>query len=96
MGDLGVAVGIRKLFDRFAVPPKAEPAQALEDRADRRFGRALAVGVLHAQPEGAAVMAREQPVEQRGARATDMQEAGRRGGEAGDDGTRVGGHGGAV
>ena len=49
-------------------------------------GRARAVGVLDAQQELAAVVAGEQPVEQRGARAADMQEAGRRGGEAGDDG----------
>ena len=53
MGDLGVAGGIRELVDRFAVPLEAEPAQALEDSADRLVGRALAVGVLHAQPERA-------------------------------------------
>src|SRR3546814_9702963 len=41
--------------------------------------------VLDPQQEFAAMVAREEPVEQRGAGAADMQIAGRRGGEAGDD-----------
>ena len=48
-------------------------------------GRARLVGILDAQQELAAVVAREQPVEQRRARAADVQESGRGGGEAGDD-----------
>ena len=40
-----------------------------------------AVGVLDPQQIAAAVMARVQPVEQRGARAADMQEAGWRRGK---------------
>ena len=44
-----------------------------------------AVGVLDAQPEGAADMARIEPVEQCGARIADVEEAGGRGREAGDD-----------
>ena len=44
-----------------------------------------AVGVLDAQQEAAAVMPGEQPVEQRGAGAADMEKAGRRGGETDDD-----------
>jgi hypothetical protein len=44
-------------------------------------GRALAVGVLDAQQELAAGVAGVEPVEQRRARAADMQEAGGRGGK---------------
>src|SRR3546814_17677285 len=44
-----------------------------------------AVGILDAQQELAAVVAREQPVEQRGARAADMEETRRRRREARDD-----------
>ena len=44
--------------------------------------RALAVGVLDAQDERAAVVARQQPVEQRRARVADVQVAGRARGEA--------------
>ena len=85
-GHLGVTRRARELIGDVAVPLQAEPRQAVEDRGDRGLGGAGAVGVLDAQQELAAVVAREQPVEERGARAADMQEAGRRGGEAGDDG----------
>ena len=47
---------------------------------------ALAVGVLDAQQELAAGVAGIEPVEQRRARPADVQEAGGRGSEAGDDG----------
>ena len=62
-----------------------EPVQAVEDRVDRRLGRALAVGVLDPQQHLAAAAARVEPVEQRGAGAADMEEAGRGGSKAGDD-----------
>src|SRR5205807_10027992 len=52
---------------------------------DRGLRRALAVGVLDAQQHPAAAPARVQPVEQSGARAADVQKAGRRGSEARDD-----------
>src|SRR6185295_7726498 len=71
--------------DRLAVPIEAEPGETVEDRGDRRLGRARAVGVLDAQQELGPAPARVKPVEQRGARPADMQEAGGRGGEAGDD-----------
>ena len=58
----------------------------VEDRVDRRLGRARLVGILDPQQEFAAMMAGEQPVEQRGARAADMEEAGRRGRETRHDG----------
>ena len=84
--DLGVTGGARELVGDLAVPLEAEPRQPVEDRCDRGLGGAGAVGVLDAQQERAAVMAREQPVEEGGARPADMQEAGRRRGEAGDYG----------
>src|SRR6185437_11939369 len=60
----------------FLVPAQPQPAQALENRVERSFGVALHVGVVHAQHHGASLTARKQPVEQEGARAPDMQEAG--------------------
>ena len=75
-----------ELHHRLAVPIKAEPAHAFQDRVDRRLGRSGAIGVLDAEQELAAMMPREQPVKQRGARAAQMEIAGRRRREAGDDG----------
>ena len=46
LDDLAVAVGARELADRLAVPSQPEPGEPVEDRLDRRFGRAFAVGVL--------------------------------------------------
>ena len=63
----------------------AEPAEAVEDRLQRLGAVALGVGVVDAQDELAAVPAREQPVEQGGADAADVQVAGRARGEAGAD-----------
>ena len=53
-------------------------------------GGAGPVGILDPQQELAAFMAREQVVEQGGARPADMQQAGRRRGETGPDGHVVG------
>ena len=66
--------------------------QAVEDRVDRLGRGALAVGVLDAQQEFAAGALGVEPVEQSRPRPADMQEAGGRGREAGDDG----GHGGRL
>ena len=63
------------------VPVEAEPAEAVEDRRERRLDVALLIGVVDAQHELAAVAPREQPVEQRRAHAADVQEAGRAGRE---------------
>ena len=70
---------------RLAVPIEPKPAQAVEDRLHRLRRRAFAVGVLDAQQELAADVLGVEPVEQRRARAADVQEAGRGGGETGDD-----------
>ena len=83
---LAVAFGARELEGRLAVPVEAEPLQPVEDRVDRRVSRAGAVGVLDAQQHLAAEALGEQPVEQRGARPPDVQKAGRRRRETGDDG----------
>jgi hypothetical protein len=85
MRDLGVARGAFELIDFRTVPIEAQPAHPIEDRLDRRLGRARAIGVLNPQQEFAAMMACEQQVEERGARASDMQESGGRGRKTGND-----------
>ena len=64
------------------VPVQAEPPQRVEDDLDVLGRVALGVGVLDAQQHLAAGVAGLEPVEQRGARATDVERAGRRGREA--------------
>ena len=86
LGDLAVARRARELVDGLAVPVELEPFEPVEDGSDGRFRGALAVGVLDAQQELAAGVARVEPVEQRRARPADMQVAGGRGSKAGDDG----------
>ena len=76
-----------ELVNGVAVPPDAEPGEPVEDRGDRGLGRALAVGILDAEQHLAAAPTRIEPVEQRGARAADVQKAGRRGRKARDDGS---------
>ena len=60
------------------VPVEPEPSQPVENAFDHFGRRALDVGVFDAQHEHAAVPAGEQPVEQRRARAADVEVAGRR------------------
>ncbi len=86
LGDLAMPGGARELMHGVAVPGDAEPGQAVEDGVDRRLGGALAVGILDPQQHLAAGARGIEPVEQRRARAADMEEAGRRGRKAGDDG----------
>src|SRR5690606_8936009 len=81
----GMAGHAGKLEDRFAIPVDPEPFETLEDFLDGILGRALAVGILDAQAETAAVMPGEQPVEQGRAGTADMQVAGRGGRKTGDD-----------
>ena len=64
------------------VPVEPEPPQALDDPRDHVPGRSLGVRVLDAQDERAAMAAREEPVEERRARAADVQITGRRRREA--------------
>ena len=83
--DFGVALLELRLKIRLAVAFDPEPRQPVEDRVDRRLGRALGVGVLDPQQILAAMMPREQPVEQGRPRPADVEETRRRGGEARHD-----------
>ncbi len=65
--------------DRAFVPIEAEPAQAVEDDVHGFLRVARGVGVFDAQDERAAGVAGVKPVEQRGARAADVEVAGGRG-----------------
>ena len=77
--------GASELIDRLVVPFDAEPFQSIENGLDGRIGRAFAIGILNPQQHLAAALARIEPVEQRGARAADVEEAGRGRREAGND-----------
>ena len=59
------------------VPFETKPAQAVEDHFHRLPRIARGVGVLDAENERAAGVAGVEPVEQRGARAADVQKTGR-------------------
>jgi hypothetical protein len=85
LDDLAVAVGALGLEDRPLVVVELQPAQGIEDLLDVLGCRALAIGVLDAQDERPARVARGQPVVEGRARAADVQRAGRRGGEADAD-----------
>ena len=80
--DLLVAVGARDLRDRPLVVVDLQPAQRVEDLLDVLGRRALAIGVLDAQDQRAALPARDEPVVERGAGAADVQLSRRAGGEA--------------
>src|SRR5439155_25087688 len=60
-----------------AVPVEPEPAQRLLDLSGRLGDLAARVGVLDPQVELATLVAREEPVEERGVDTADVQEAGR-------------------
>jgi hypothetical protein len=75
----------RALKDRRLVPVEAQPGQAVEDDLGVFIGGTRLVGILDAEQELAAFFAGEQPVEQRGASAADVEVAGRRGSEADAD-----------
>src|SRR6185295_20150026 len=64
--------------------------QAVDDRGDGSFGRALEIGVLDAHDELAAVMPRIGPREERGACASYMEIAGGAWRETGPDSHLVG------
>ena len=77
-----VALEVRALIDDLLVPRQAEPLESLEDRARALVGAARLVGVLDAEEELAAELLGVEPVEERGARAADVEVAGRRRSEA--------------
>ena len=84
-GDLAMALGAFELADRLAVPVEPEPFEPVDNRVDGGLSRTLAIGVLDAQQEFSVGVLRVKPVEQSRACAPDMQEAGRRRREAGDN-----------
>ena len=84
--DLGVPCAALRLMHDIAVPMQAKPIEPVDDRVHRLARRARAIGVLDPQAEQAGMMLREQPIEERRARAANVKEAGGRGGEADDDG----------
>ena len=86
LGDFPVPGRARELVDRLAVPADAEPAQAVENGVDGGLGGAFPVGILDSEQHLAAAAAGVKPIEERGARAANMQKTGGRGGKAGDDG----------
>jgi hypothetical protein len=73
VGDLGMALFELRLEIGLAVATDAEPVEPIENRVDRFLGRPNFVRILDAKKILAAVMARKQPVEQRGARAADVK-----------------------
>src|SRR5262249_3602143 len=75
-----------ELVDDVAVPIELEPLQPIQDGGDRLLGRALAVCILDPEQHLAAAAARIKPVEQRETRPSDIEESGRRGSKAGDNG----------
>src|SRR5690606_23666675 len=79
VGAMPLEVGA--LEDDVLVPVEPEPLHAFEDRARRLVGGARLVRVLDAQQELAAELAGEEPVEERGAGAADVEVAGGAGGE---------------
>src|SRR5687767_4690862 len=76
---------------RTFVPIEAQPLEAVQDWRERGLDVALLVGVVDAQEVVARVAAREQPVEEGRAHATDVEVAGGAWGEAGS-GRRRGCH----
>src|SRR3989449_4864252 len=77
-----MALESRPLKDWLLVPVEAEPAQAVEDDAGVLVRGAFLVGVFDAEQELAARVAGEQPVEEGGAGAADVEVARGRRGEA--------------
>ncbi len=60
----------------FLVPGETQPAQALEDGLHAGVGVALDVGVVKTEHHGAIVVAGEEPIEDKGAGAADVEKAG--------------------
>ena len=74
-----VPVEAGALEDRPFVPIEAQPGEGVLDPGDPLRARPGDVGVLDAEGEGPPLVAGEQPVEQRGAGAADVEGTGRSG-----------------
>ena len=75
--DLGAVLQPVELEGDVAVPVEPEPAQGILDLLSRLLHLAVRVRVLDPEPELPALVAREQPVEERSPDVPDVQEAGR-------------------
>ena len=84
LGLLAAALHAVELERDLAVPVHAEPAERLLDLLGRLGDLPARVRVLDPQPELAAFVAREEPVEERRVDVPDVEEAGRARGEADD------------
>ena len=63
----------------FFVPVQAQPLQPFKDGLHARVGVALHIRVVKAQHQVAAVVARKEPIQDKGTGAADVQEPGGRG-----------------
>ncbi len=70
------------MIRRALIPREPEPAQGIDDGVDVFLRRARPIRVLDPEDEDAAVMTREQPVEERSPSATDVEMAGGAGSKA--------------
>src|SRR5579862_8068616 len=75
---LGQPIGLAVFF----IPAQIEPFQAVENGVERGLGVAVDIRVVDAQDHRAAGVTRIKPVENKGARAPDVEEAGGLGCEA--------------
>ena len=75
--DLGAVLQAVELEGDVAVPVEPEPAQRVLDLLCRLLHLAVRIRVLDAESELPALVAREQPVEERGPDVPDVEEAGR-------------------
>ena len=83
MEPLGLPVRTVGAADvRPLVPVESEPAKVLENGGLGLARRPFGIGVLNPQDEGAALSARQQPVEERRASVPDVQETGGTRGES--------------
>ena len=73
LGGGAMPIQSRRLVDGLRIGNEPQPIQTFENRSDGTFGRAPAIGIFDPQQELATVVPSEQPVEECGARSTDMQ-----------------------
>src|SRR5690606_31125056 len=80
-----IAVHALHLVERAFIVLQAQPVHAVDDGLHRFRRRTFEIGILNAQDELAAEVAGIGPGKQRGARAANVEIAGRAGSEAGTD-----------
>ena len=84
IGPLRLVIRSERPADfRPLVPVDPDPAKTVEDALDGIIDVAFLIGIVDPQDELAAMMPRQQPVEQSCPNPADVQEAGRTGGESG-------------